>query len=63
MKNLTIGSEKLKQEILCLFENLVTAAGDEVDVDVASKVVHTLEGLVRNLRCTFPKSSKQTWIW
>jgi len=39
-----IGSENLKQEIL-LFENLVTAAGDEVNVDIASEVVQNLGGL------------------
>ena len=47
-----------------MFENLATAAGDEVNVDIASKVVcNSLDRCVRNFCCTFWKSSKLTWIW
>jgi len=50
---------------ICLFDNLATEAGDEVNVDIASKVVQHLKGLRKEfvLQPTFPKSSKQTWIW
>jgi len=41
-----------------LFENLATAAGDEVNVDVASKVVHHLGGLRKEFVLYFPEIIK-----
>jgi len=41
-----------------LFENLATAAGDEVNVDVASKVVHHLRGLRKEFALYFPEIIK-----
>jgi len=54
---LTIGSEKLKQEIL-LVRDLATAAGYEVNVDTASKVVQRLGGLRKEFVLYFPEIIK-----
>jgi len=40
-KNLTIGIEKFKQKLIAMFKNLATAAGDEMNVDIASEVCST----------------------
>ena len=41
-----------------MFENLATAAGDEVNVDVASKVVQHLRGLRKEFPLYFPEIIK-----
>ena len=41
-----------------MFENVATAAGDEVNVDVASKVVHHLRGLRKEFALYFPEIIK-----
>jgi len=46
----------------CYVEDFTTSAGEEVNVNTASEVVQHLGRFVMNLCCTFPKSSKQTWI-
>jgi len=46
----------------CYVEDFATSASEEVNVDIASEVVQHLGSFVINLCCTFPKSSKQTWI-
>ena len=56
-KNLTIGSENLKQEIL-LVRDLATVAGDGVNVDIASKVVQRLGGLRKEFVLYFPEIIK-----
>jgi len=41
-----------------MFENLPTAAGDEVNVDIASELVQPLGGLCEEVVLYFPKIIK-----
>ena len=54
-KNLTIGIEKFKQKLIAMFENLATAAGDEMNVDIASEVVQHLGWLRAEFVLYFPE--------
>jgi len=63
MEKLDNWKQKAQTGNFAVFENLATAAGDEVNVDIASKVVQQLGQVCEEFCCTFWKSSKLTWIW
>jgi len=58
MSKLHNWKRKAQARNFAMFENLPTAAGDEVNVDIASELVQPLGGLCEEVVLYFPKIIK-----
>ena len=56
-------SAKSSSRKFCYVRDCATAAGGEVNVDIASKFVQRLAGLLEEFVLHFPEIIKTTWMW